>query len=1690
MSLYTEYKKRKEQEKVVQNVGLPDFGVSESTHALPKDLQPAKVLPPSPNTTPSTPLVRAPGLKISGTGGEVKSLYGEDGKISKEVIETNKEIREKNTREWLKGKLPEPVREAFFGTAVQGDNGLIGWMYEENLKSDEMKYNQYERAFQRSTPDPYRRSELATEIINGTEINELTEEEKRVKRSLVFSRAFWGTLEKLDAIGPVGTFAKAAVSKVAKPVFKAISAASNLDEAQTVLRNIGIEEDVIAKWGDDAVKATTEEEVTTLLKNVVDDQKVKTGIEESVLKTVDATDPITVSGKAFSDEVSTFKSDIREAAGEAGVVIKKADNTVAAYRRVVDQIEQAGVKVEGLVKTLDNIEATIRTEPGRFIENIVPKIQEVVRAGEVPKDTTGPVFFADKTEDGINYARGYTIKDIIKTNEPGVIHTAELPEDLKIFDSSKSEDIIALRKVSPEAADALQATPDWQVGTKYLKEVEKAGFDAARLLERPSGSPVFDAVGKQVAAKADIYSTAVFNPKKVKWGKQLDEVADPVKENLGILAVHVQERYGKAAVTKAKARKFAENEKKVFFQIAKFSEEARYVAENGGEMIQRMPEWVPKNLQNVVLFDEVTEILGRGGAPTIHGGPHMELYTAMVDETARLAGIVKKGPKPAVDGSGAIVQSMRENTALPGVPRLREEPGVTKTKPEAVKDKKNVFEDDEPSDFDLEKYVANRGEEVRLAMPKAPRKDIKWMEKVEFKFEGGDVKDVGKFTAYGNDVFAVSERVLKENWALIKEKVFDPFDAAKGRYARESIDLNEELTNVIVKKLGITRKSKASAAVQDFGEGLKTYDQVVREFGVERANQIKEASEWFRGKYDDMLTTLNAGRPKWSQIPKRDDYFRHFDELSDFGQLKNNFENPSLGNIRDESLTTAARKFSFTKAREGEKTIRDAVGGFANYIPQYTYTKHLNPEISKINAFINAMEKQGGPQGYIDFIKTWNNELAFAYNPIDAGLDWMPGSRQTIEVVNWFNNRAKRNAVLGNFGTALAQAFNWPNLVSEAGPVAVARGMKTFTTDLRKGGEMTWHQSDFLTERFMANSQRGLSVGFWEKTTDKAGWMIASLDEVASVHGWYALREKGIALGVADPVKYADDLTRQMIGGRGIGEVSIMQKAKLFQLVAPFTLEAVKTLQILSKRVREKEGGKIAYYLLATYYMNMGVEKLTGQEVSMNLGGAASDAYDIYNDAESDKAKRIAGRMGGEVTDGIPLGKYVMGGVQWASGMSDDDRKKTFGEGDPLKYGTSPLLWNAISPLFEAGYGKDSEGNDLTDKKRAALIVKSMFKIGTPLGGRQLDKTVGGALHLSEEDPDPAVRPGYPGVAQNLLFGKWSPNISYEKAQEDAMRELHHEIESHLQSGDEEVKKAIKAEIKNMDPKEQAILRKVALEEKAIQKEKDKRDMLPTYRAVGAMVANGYKDKARQVLGELTEEEQKIYREVNKEQKTEAVKIAEGVETDPESIIREVVDYAYAIGTNPIQAFSHIFKGQHIETTVGGGFGGMVTVRRIPEKGNGGSAEIKATLAKEQGVTDLTTVKLEHKLPLTLGGNNRMENLELVTTEVHDSSTWMEGYLGRAVKAEKISYVDAQELIMRFKGYTGEKITKEEILEVVGQSSFSKDEYHKGWDDLGKDTWLLSDQDYAERKDPVTGKKQGKRTLDHRERDQLLEVNK
>ncbi len=570
--------------------------------------------------------------------------------------------------------------------------------------------------------------------------------------------------------------------------------------------------------------------------------------------------------------------------------------------------------------------------------------------------------------------------------------------------------------------------------------------------------------------------------------------------------------------------------------------------------------------------------------------------------------------------------------------------------------------------------------------------------------------DISGFKAQARDLYRNFEHFFGDRFQEAKRLILDPFDAAKARYVAEQKSILKDLKSTVVDGLGIAKGSKESAAVQQYGEGKRTFESLVEEFGKPKADNIVEADKWFRKTYDRLLDEVNATRrqiyPKNESkiIPYRQDYYRHFQEMSNgFEGLKGIFETPAgispeLSGISP--FTKPKSKFaSFMQPRFGVQTTEDAVGGFLKYLPSAMYAKNIDPQIpifrNLAKDFATATEKTKNVNNFIEYLQDFANDLAGKTNAADRFIQKViPGGRKAFRLIEFLNNRVKANVIVGNLSSAVAQIFNVPQGIASAKQFSVPGAIRTLGSIFADDKAIS--KSAFIKERYLHSSFNQFDVKILDKAKNFAAWMTGVLDEVGTKFIWNSHYEKALAEGVEDPIKYADDITRKLVAGRGVGEVPLIQKSKIFQLVAPFQLEVGNLWYVMGDMVKKKDFGGLATLFVANWLMNRVAEQVRGSDVTFDpINAVYEGIQEIKN--EDNPLKGIAkagGRVAGEVVSNVPLGQtlgslYPEYGFD-IPGIGKLTRKELMGEGDPTRYGTGLSIVRGLQdPIFKVlpGFG-------------------------------------------------------------------------------------------------------------------------------------------------------------------------------------------------------------------------------------------------------------------------------------------------------------------------------------------------------------------------------------------------------------------
>ena len=650
---------------------------------------------------------------------------------------------------------------------------------------------------------------------------------------------------------------------------------------------------------------------------------------------------------------------------------------------------------------------------------------------------------------------------------------------------------------------------------------------------------------------------------------------------------------------------------------------------------------------------------------------------------------------------------------------------------------------------------------------------------VDLPAKANNYKDISVTEKNLKDIYRNTEKVFGNDFKAVDDALLYPLEVSKGQlidWYNQKIDLIKKGSGL---QYGWKRGGKESAAIQEYGEGLIKYDDLVKKFGDEKAKQIAETVPFYRQMYDEIIEKelwpvqmkIYPNTPNnWT--PKLENYFRHGTEAqSGLARLQTIFENPIkidpmlVG--KTETTKPLSKWQSFKQKRIFKEAKKpDAIGGLLDYVTNAGYSIKIDPHIGKFRAFhenlaLNTLDTKR-LNNYIESLVEFEHRLAGKSSPMDRAWNSWVG-RRNLQAINWVNNRVKANTVMGNVSSSLSQLGNIPQGIASAGIPNSLKGMgKSLAQIFIKDQLMA--KSNFIKERFF----RGFDTfdpGMLNNAKKFGKWMITVLDEVGTKFIWNSQIEKAKQAGMPmeEAIRFADRETKKLVAGRGIGDLPLMQSSQLMQILAPFQVEVTNLWWVLGDIKRAKKYtfdkgtgemnitdksklAKMKQYItlfVALYYLNNALEKATGNRLLLDPIQMMKDAAgEVSKSPDAQGFLKAGGRIAGEVLGNMPFGQtlasiYPEYGAKPFDLVKLPTRKELFGREDPTRFGASSLVMKGIQD--------------------------PLYKIIPPFGGGQLKKTIEGLSTVEKGRSESSSGAFQYGIEQtpskylkSAIFGKSS----------------------------------------------------------------------------------------------------------------------------------------------------------------------------------------------------------------------------------------------------------------------------------------------------------------------------------------------
>lgn len=693
-----------------------------------------------------------------------------------------------------------------------------------------------------------------------------------------------------------------------------------------------------------------------------------------------------------------------------------------------------------------------------------------------------------------------------------------------------------------------------------------------------------------------------------------------------------------------------------------------------------------------------------------------------------------------------------------------------------------------PDRVDLQFFA----EKAREAIEKLSRQQVRQAIMEETGVESYNLDDVNKISKvkmnFTTPVRVIEKIFNKETANKINENFFKPIKHNEAERIRR---LNKERADI--KELDIKPGSAEDAAIQKYGEGEYvdengltipyTLENLKRDF-PDTWQKLQNATNVIRNKYDTYLEEINEVLQDngYDPIPKRKDYFRHFEELNDLfsvlGVPTKVDDIPTDLNGMTADLKPGKQFFANALQRKGKKTTYSAVKGIDGYLDGAMNILYHTKDIQKLRTLDKYIRDTYGQakgladantmtdeqkakrinqinEGHLSEFAAWlteyTNALAGKKSRLDRGIEEMFG-RKAYKYLNLIKKQVGANMTGLNVNSALSNFIS----VTQAAPKTNKKALVKGTIDTVKNifaNDGFIDKSDFLTTRFGTDK---LAKNWWQKAGDVGQIFMSGTDyftaNLITRSKYQEFLDKGYTQEQA--IKKADEFADRLMAGRGKGDLPTAFESKSLGIVTQFQLEVTNQLDSIfydtlhedyaaeSNSKLAKEHPKFYNAAAATFILgqifalallyNEGKEELTGAEGgAFDPIGTIADAIKYYSDKSLTKAEATA-KVVEDIANQLPFASIITGGGRL-----------------PIK--------EAFPDLLSVLQGEAKLGDEMWNLTNLLL----------PTGGGQLKKTTQGlstfakgGSYTKDAEGNPKlkypVEQNFENLIKSMVFGKWA----------------------------------------------------------------------------------------------------------------------------------------------------------------------------------------------------------------------------------------------------------------------------------------------------------------------------------------------
>ncbi|MEK7180025.1 MAG: hypothetical protein AAB706_00960 [Patescibacteria group bacterium] len=646
----------------------------------------------------------------------------------------------------------------------------------------------------------------------------------------------------------------------------------------------------------------------------------------------------------------------------------------------------------------------------------------------------------------------------------------------------------------------------------------------------------------------------------------------------------------------------------------------------------------------------------------------------------------------------------------------------------------------------------------------------------------------------------------------------------------------KEIKEKIVKGKGIRSGSKEDALIQKFGEGNMTIEELKK--STSKWREVEESAQYFRAKYDELLDMVNKAREKfdYKPIPKRKDYFRHFQEIDgairQFGLLLREQDLPTeIAGLT--GIFNPGKPFSTAELRRfGTKTTESAIKGMDNYLDSISRQIYHIDSVQRgrnLEKYIREAAKVDNKVKLPNFVANlheYTNLVSGKKAAFDRAFESVLG-RPFYGVMNWIRGRTSANMIGGNISSAITNFIPFTQSLATTGKIHATQGIfESLTSPFKKVfSEIDGVTSSFLTRRFRNEviDPRG-----FKKAAQFANFLFKTIDQFTSksiVAGKYF---ENLAKGMSktDAMRLADEFAGKVLADRSIGQLPNLMNTRTLGVVTQFQTEVNNAFSFMTKDIAYLSGGNkrkiassLAQLTVYSYLFNSAYEQITGRRPTLDPIHAALTLAGLTSEGEE---ASIPDRL-------IVAAKDIGENLPFVGGITG---------------GRLPIS-AAIPDITALAKG------ETTLKKE---ILKPATFLLPPFGGSQLKKTIEGVGAFNrgasvsqsgkvrypiEQTPENRVRTG--------LFGQYATKEA---------REYFNKKQTPLSEKQSEF-------VLNSPNKKEAF-EQVKREQAEAKAKAEKREAfkISIYQKVQDLVGQGRKQEAQKVINGLSDADYEMYKDI------------------------------------------------------------------------------------------------------------------------------------------------------------------------------------------------------------------------------------